>query len=1106
MAGTWVAPAPEPEPAMEPLAALAGTQTNGSGGAEVPANQLDLISRSILSVASRLYVNIRNGPNNDSAAFFNLCISLARGIDFAIANEEVPSKAGVLLPLLKKNACQSGWFSDRDSEELCILFKEMGSNFCCVSNLITEPSSSVSIIPEIMSRFYPTMKMGHIFASLEIKPGYGAFMNDFQILKNSISPSDGIRLFVVQTDNMETSSCLISPPKVNFLINGKGVERRTTVYVDSGPQNPTVVTRMLRYRTNLLQAVGEFNGNYIVAVALMSVTSIPSSDTLQQYAYPAPATIDSDSEVIEGPSQISLNCPISLIRIKTPVKGHLCKHLQCFDFENYVNINSRRPSWRCPQCNQHTCFTDIRISQKMVEILKEVGTNITRVIVSSDGSWNATSEIYGNEKPEDLASIFGQDGSARPESDVLDLTVINDRIDSNDNQETEDRKVSLNACANLSKTQNLMVEPQAANTNYINHDSVPVENEFSVGWGSNVSEPQIASVFGFTPNNFYSSPNTADAIIPAPYCEAETFHANAHNATSGSRSQTPLPHTLPLQQFQYGNPTSSNEHGRLQSTTGHVNRTLIAFQALPEQAPEPALQQIPRNYMNTLIPTGFSTVPCSGGSRQQLSRSHPNLLEVSQMASSSLPQYPGIQNGLWAPTQPQNSCQGPSLDTVSRRTSQAMNQYLYPIQSSMQSNAGFSQPQVRQRGPQSGIGQSTGATGSHQALNHSLGSIPSSMQSNNDFSQPQVHQCRPQSGIGQSTGAMGSHQALNYSLGSIHASMHSNANFSQPQVHRRGPQSEIGQATGATGRHQAMNYSLGSTQSSMQWNANFSQPQVQQRGPQSGTGRATGATESHQAMNHASGLMQSSMQWNAYFSQPQIHQGAPQSVTGQATGATSRHRAMNHSVGSIQSSMQWNANFSQPQIHQRVPQSGTGQATGVIDQAVNHSLSLIHSSMQSNDQPQVHQRGPLSETGQAAIGSQQDHLAIAAQRNVNAQVTMPVETSKTMNPFQINPEGCRVPSPEGASLYDQNWRPTARMRGALSGQAYFDALNQFIIQPTQKAQATRPIVNVTTPASSSQTPTQAPIANRVAQDPGTWNHTSAGPVTDPGSSDVSWII
>lgn len=34
-------------------------------------------------------------------------------------------------------------------------------------------------------------------------------------------------------------------------------------------------------------------GNYIVAVALMSVTSIPSSDTLQQYAYPAPATIDS---------------------------------------------------------------------------------------------------------------------------------------------------------------------------------------------------------------------------------------------------------------------------------------------------------------------------------------------------------------------------------------------------------------------------------------------------------------------------------------------------------------------------------------------------------------------------------------------------------------------------------------------------------------------------------------------------------------------------------------------------------------------------------------------------------------------------------------------
>ena len=48
---------------------------------------------------------------------------------------------------------------------------------------------------------------------------------------------------------------------------------------------------------------------------------------------------------------------------------------------------------------------------------------------------------------------------------------------------------------------------------------------------------------------------------------------------------------------------------------------------------------------------------------------------------------------------------------------------------------------------------------------------------------------------------------------------------------------------------------------------------------------------------------------------------------------------------------------------------------------------------------------------------------------------------------------------------DQNWRPTRRMRGSLSGRDYSDALNQFIIHPTQPVQAARPpILNAPRPA------------------------------------------
>nr|GEZ47534.1 E4 SUMO-protein ligase PIAL2-like isoform X2 [Tanacetum cinerariifolium] len=41
--------------------------------------------------------------------------------------------------------------------------------------------------------------------------------------------------------------------------------------------------------------------------------------------------------------------------------------LRCFDFDNYVDINSRRPSWCCPLCGQSVCFTDIRIDKGMVK-------------------------------------------------------------------------------------------------------------------------------------------------------------------------------------------------------------------------------------------------------------------------------------------------------------------------------------------------------------------------------------------------------------------------------------------------------------------------------------------------------------------------------------------------------------------------------------------------------------------------------------------------------------------------------------------------------------------------------------------------------------------
>ncbi|KAG7953000.1 hypothetical protein I3843_12G088300 [Carya illinoinensis] len=369
-------------------------------------------------MVEKLALHIRLGNPSDAMEFFELCLSLAKGIDYAVANNEVPSKVQDLPSLLKrvcqrkndlpllaaimvlmmsvKNACKIGWFSEKESEELLTLANEIGSSFCSPGDINTGPSDSLSTIKKIMDRFYPRMRMGQILASLDIKPGYGAYVIDFHISKNTTQSSqEKIWLFVAQTDNIDTSTCIISPPLVSFLLNGKGVDRRTNVLMDTEPQLPTNVTSILKYGTNLLQAVGQFKGHHVIIVAFMSVISSPDTLVPPDYVQPAVAVVDPDSDIIEGPSRISLHCPISYTHIKTAVKGCSCRHLQCFDFGNFVDINSRRPSWRCPHCNQHVCYEEIRIDQNMVKVLREVGENVDEVIISADGSWKAVLESDG---------------------------------------------------------------------------------------------------------------------------------------------------------------------------------------------------------------------------------------------------------------------------------------------------------------------------------------------------------------------------------------------------------------------------------------------------------------------------------------------------------------------------------------------------------------------------------------------------------------------------------------------------------------------------------------------------------------------------------------
>ena len=53
---------------------------------------------------------------------------------------------------------------------------------------------------------------------------------------------------------------------------------------------------------------------------------------------------------------VSLKCPITQQAIRLPARGRDCKHIQCFDLENFLIMNSRKASWSCPVCKYVICF------------------------------------------------------------------------------------------------------------------------------------------------------------------------------------------------------------------------------------------------------------------------------------------------------------------------------------------------------------------------------------------------------------------------------------------------------------------------------------------------------------------------------------------------------------------------------------------------------------------------------------------------------------------------------------------------------------------------------------------------------------------------------
>lgn len=78
---------------------------------------------------------------------------------------------------------------------------------------------------------------------------------------------------------------------------------------------------------------------------------------------------DDDVGISSTSLHISLKCPLGKTRLATPCRGASCKHLQCFDGNNYLSMNERKATWMCPVCDTYIPIIDLIIDGLVAMIL-----------------------------------------------------------------------------------------------------------------------------------------------------------------------------------------------------------------------------------------------------------------------------------------------------------------------------------------------------------------------------------------------------------------------------------------------------------------------------------------------------------------------------------------------------------------------------------------------------------------------------------------------------------------------------------------------------------------------------------------------------------------
>lgn len=85
----------------------------------------------------------------------------------------------------------------------------------------------------------------------------------------------------------------------------------------------------------------------------------------------------------------SIKDPISHIRMKLPARGLHCAHLQCFDAEQFLQMNEEKETWKCPFCAKQILLEDIVIDEYFLSVLQspKLSKEAEFITLFKNGTW-----------------------------------------------------------------------------------------------------------------------------------------------------------------------------------------------------------------------------------------------------------------------------------------------------------------------------------------------------------------------------------------------------------------------------------------------------------------------------------------------------------------------------------------------------------------------------------------------------------------------------------------------------------------------------------------------------------------------------------------------